>query len=136
MPIITITKRDMLRSKILTPGWYRVKVENIGEKTSNDQKSINYPVESTVICNADDGSEEFAGVPLGGPGSWMFNSKAMGFALGFVKSLGEEVDETKEEQKFNLSGAEGKLIEVFVENGEYEGRIQNKVKHQYRPVRS
>lgn len=128
MPIIGFTDRDILRGKVLTPGWYRVKIESVGENPSKDGGSTNYPVEGTVIKNADDGSVEFASVPL----DWNFNSKAIGFAIGYLQALGYEVGAGK---RFDLANTAGKEIEVFVENGEYQGRMFNRVNHKYRPLR-
>ncbi|MEM3038651.1 MAG: hypothetical protein QXE45_04570 [Thermoplasmata archaeon] len=133
MPIISFTEKDLLRSKIVTPGWYRVRIESVGETPSKDGQSVNYPVEAVIVCNADTGSEEFAGVPI----EWNFNSKAPGFMVGFFQALGVEVQPRK---KYELSNAAGKEIEVFVENQvtppEYGGRLRNTVNHKYRQARS
>jgi hypothetical protein len=128
MPIISFTKRDMLRGVTVTPAWYRVRIDSIGEATSSKGDSTNYPVEATILKNADDGSEEFAGVPL----DWNFNSKAIGFARGFLESFGVTLEEGK---RFELKNAEGKELDVFVEHGEWQGRVVNRVNHKYRPIR-
>ena len=125
MPIIKFGARDILRGKVLTPGWYRVKIDSIGEAPSKDQGSTNYPVEGTVLFNADNGDKAFEGVPL----DWNFNSKAIGFAIGFLEAFGITVTP---EQRFDLASAAGKELDVFVENGEYQGRIVNRVNHKYR----
>lgn len=127
-PIIGFTDRDIMRGKILPPAWYRVRIDSVGEAPSRDGGSTNYPVEGTVIKNADDGSTEFAGVPL----DWNFNSKAIGFAAGFLAALGVGVEAGK---RYDLANAATQEIEVFVENGEYQGRIKNQVNHKYRPLR-
>jgi len=132
MPMITITKRDILRSKIVTPAWYRVHVEEVGEKTAKSGTSQNYPVEGTILFNADNGSKEFEGVPT--PGNWMFNEKAIGLAVDFLKACGAEVD--LEGGRFELSDAVGKDIDVFIGNGVYEGKTQNTITHQYRLPRA
>lgn len=127
-PIIGFTDRDILRGKVVTPGWYRVMINSVGEAPSKDAGSTNYPVEGTIVKNADDGSTEFAQVPL----DWNFNSKAIGFASGYLQALGYEVASGK---RYDLANTAGKEIEVFVENGEYQGRIVNRVNHKYRPLR-
>lgn len=126
MPMIQISERDLLRGKICTPGWYKVRIDSIGEKASNDGGSINYPVEATIVKSYDN-NNDFLGVPLG----WMFNSKGMGFATGFLEAFGVKVEPGV---RFELSSAVGKEIDVFVENGLYEGRANNKVNHKYRAV--
>lgn len=129
MPIISFGERDLLRGKVVTPGWYRVRIDSVGEKPSRDGNSTNYPVEATIIKNADNGSTEFAGVPI----DYNFNSKAIGFAVGFLKSFGQEV---KPNQRFDLNAAAGKELDVFIENDTYEGRIVNRVNHKYRPAKN
>jgi hypothetical protein len=129
VPIVQFSDRDLLRGKVVEPAWYLVRIDNVGEAPSKDGGSTNYPVEGMIIKNADNGSEEFANVPL----DWNFNSKAIGFAVGFLSAFGVDV---KSGARFDLANASGKLIEVFVENGEWQGRIVNRVNHKYRQVRS
>jgi len=127
MPVVGFSIRDMLRGKVVTPAWYRMRIESIGEAPSADGKSTNYPVEGTIVKNAENGSEEFAGVPV----DWNFNSKALGFAVPFLQSLGVEV---KPGERYELAQAAGTDVEVFVENDTYQGRMVNRVNHKYRPV--
>jgi hypothetical protein len=119
---------DLLRGTIVEPSWYRVKIESIGEKPSKDGGSINYPVEGIIQFNSESGDTAFAGVPL----VWNFNSKAMGFAIGFLEALGIEV---QPDTRYDLAKAAGEEIDVFVENGEYQGRLVNRVNHRYRTKR-
>jgi hypothetical protein len=135
MPMINITERDFLRNKIVTPAWYRVRVEDVGEKTAKSGTSQNYPVEGTILFNADNGSKEFAGVPT--PNGWLFNEGAMGFAIGFLNACGAEISEDSvrsnpKGQRIELADAIGKEIDVFIENGTWEGRTVNKINHKYR----
>lgn len=131
MPVVSFGQRDLLRGKVVTPAWYRIKIESVGEqpaKQSDKGPSTNYPVEGTIMFNGDNGSQEFAGVPI----DWMFNSKAIGFAVGFLQAFGVEVTAGT---RFDLKSAEGREIDVFVENDTYQGRSVNRVNHKYRPVR-
>lgn len=131
MPVVSFSNRDLMRGIILTPGWYRVKIDSIGEapaKASEKGPSTNYPVEATVLFDGDSGNTQFAGVPL----DWNFNSKAIGFAVGFLQAFGVEV---KAGTRFDLKSAEGREIDVFVENDTYQGRLTNRVNHKYRKVR-
>lgn len=129
MPIVQFSDRDLLRGKVVEPAWYVVNIVSVGEAPSKDGGSTNYPVEGVIVKNADNGSEDFAGVPL----DWNFNSKAIGFAVGFLAALGVDV---KAGARFELANAAGKTMEVFVENGEWQGRIVNRVNHKYRVLRS
>lgn len=132
MPVVTFSNRDLMRGITVTPAWYRVKIETMGEapaKASEKGPSTNYPVEGTILFNGDTGDKEFTGVPL----DWNFNSKAIGFAVGFLQAFGVEV---KAGTRFDLKSAEGREIDVFVENDTYQGRLINRVNHKYRPVRT
>lgn len=125
MPRITFNPRDLLRGNIIPPGWYKVRIESVGEKPSKDGGSTNYPVEATIIKEADTGDETLAGCPL----EWMFNSKALGFARGFLESLGVSLEA---DRNYELNAAAGEVIEVYVENDQWQGRTVNRVNHKYR----
>ena len=128
MPVISFSEQDMSRNKIVEPAWYVMTIDSVGEAPSKDGGSTNYPVEATIVRNADNGSEDFKGVSL----MWNFNSKAISFAMGFLAALGVDV---KSGQRYELKSAEGKQIEVFVENDQWQGRVINRVNHKYRPLR-
>ena len=125
MPIIQFAQKDLKRGIIVTPAWYRIKIDTTGEKLAKAGDSTNYIMEATIIRNADNGEEEFAGVPI----DWNFNSKAIGFATGFLLAFGITPVAGK---RFELNDAAGKTLDVFVENGQYRGRVKNSVEHKYR----
>lgn len=125
MPTVSFTPRQLLQGKIVTPAWYRMVIDSVGEELSKDQQSTNYPVDGTIRFNATDGSTEFRDVPI----RWNFNSKALGFSIGFLQAFGVEVEAGA---RFDLASAVGKELDVFVENGEYQGRVVNRVEHKYR----
>jgi hypothetical protein len=127
VPIISFTERDLLRGKVIEPGWYIVKIESIGEAPSKDGGSTNYPVEGTVIKNATTGDTKFAGVPI----EWNFNSKAIGFVRGFLESFNVSLQPG---QRFELGNAAGKSLRVFIENDTWQQRIVNRVNHKYAPL--
>ncbi len=132
MPTVQFNDRDLLRGKVVTPAWYRVRIESVGEapaKASEKGPSTNYPVEGTILFNGDTGDKEFANVPL----DWNFNSKAIGFAVGFLQAFGVEV---KANTRFDLKSAEGRELDVFVENDVYQNRQVNRVNHKYRPIKT
>ena len=129
MPVVSFNEKDLLRGKVVEPAWYVMHIESVGEAPSKDGGSTNYPVEGVIVKNADNGSEEFKGVPI----DWNFNSKAIGFAVGFLQAFGVDV---KAGARFDLNNAAGKQLEVFVENDTYQGRMVNRVNHKYRPLRT
>lgn len=128
-PVIQFGERDINRGKPVDPAWYRVRIESVGEAPAKEAPgktpSTNYPVEGTIIRNADTGEETFSNVPL----DWNFNSKAIGFAVGFLQAFGVEV---KANTRFDLKSAEGRELDVYVENDTYQGRLVNRVNHKYR----
>lgn len=131
MPIISFSDRDLLRGRVLPPAWYRCRIDSVGEapaKASEKGPSTNYPVEATVLFNGDNGDSEFANTPL----DWNFNSKAIGFAVGFLQAFGVDV---KSGTRFDLKSAEGREVDVFVENDTWQGRLVNRVNHKYRAIR-
>lgn len=129
MPIpVSFSARDLLRGTLVNPGWYRVRIESVGQEPSKDGGSTNYPVEGTIVAAYDAEGEKFIGVPI----TWNFNSKAMGFAKGFFQALGVEL---KADERVDLQAAEGMDLDVMIENGEWQGRILNRVNHKYRVPR-
>jgi hypothetical protein len=137
MPIVEYSKKDLLRDKIISPAWYCIQIDNVGEWIpSSDQKSQNMIMEGTILFNADDGTKDYADVPIGGLGQWSFNSKGMGYSLGLTKSvapqLGVNPDDIKEGQRFEYKSLEGKFVDIYIENDTYQGRMKNKVNHKYR----
>jgi hypothetical protein len=125
MPVVSFSERDLLRGKVVEPAWYLVRIDAIGEAPSKDGGSMNYPVEGTIIKNAENGSEDFKGVPL----DWNFNSKAIGFAVGFLRAFGVEIQPNA---RFDLANAVGREIQVYVENDTWQNRLVNRVNHKYR----
>ena len=132
MPLLTITNRDLLASKIVEPAWYVVKVEDVEEKTSKAGTSQNFFIIGTIEKNADNGSTEFAGVPTP-PRGWVFNEQYPGNAIGFINSLRPDNPITGEE-RVELADAKGSRLEVFIGNGTFDGKTVNTIIHQYRPL--
>lgn len=135
-PIIEFSEDDINRNKIVTPGWYEVEVLRVGTKPSkgdNPDTTTIWPIDGRIIRNADNGDTSFAGVPT--PAGWNFNDnpRAKGFIVGFFTSLGAYV---KAGARMDLAAAEGKRLEVFIENDTFEGRVVNRINHKYRPLRN
>jgi hypothetical protein len=128
---VSFSDRDLLRGTIITPGWYRVRIETLGEapaKASEKGPSTNYPVDGTILFNGDTGETSFTGIPI----SWNFNSKAMGFSVGYLEALGVEV---KTGVRYDLKSSEGKELDVYIENDSWQNRLVNRVNHKYRKPR-
>jgi len=125
MPTIQYGLRDLLRGKVVDPAWYRMRIESVGESASKDGGSTNYPVEGTILFNGDTGDTQYQGVPI----DWNFNSKAISFTVGFLAAFGVKAEVGK---RFDLGNAAGKILDVFVENDTWQGRVINRVNHKYR----
>ena len=129
MPIISFSEDDLLRGKIVEPAWYSLLIKATSESLSKDGDSTNYLVETTILKNADNGSEDFAGVPI----ELRFNSKAKSFSVGFFNALGVDV---KPNARYEFDAAVGKTIDAFIETDTWQGRLKNQVNHKYRTPRS
>lgn len=130
MPIVEFSESDLLRNKVVTPAWYRMVLGMVSEWTpSKDQQSNNCTVEAVIEFNADNGDQEFHGVPI----TLQFNDKpkARGFIEGFLRALGVDVSAGR----YDLGAAAGKAIDAYIENDTYQGRILNRCNHRYRQVR-
>ncbi|MGA8764738.1 MAG: hypothetical protein WB562_17850, partial [Candidatus Sulfotelmatobacter sp.] len=66
---VEFSQKDVDRAKIVKPDWYRVRITGINSKISKNGDSTNFFMEGSILKNADNGSEEFAGVPT--PGGWL-----------------------------------------------------------------
>jgi hypothetical protein len=122
VPHFRITRSDMLRSKIVEPGWYLCEIIDITEEPSKKGDSTNIVVSFKIS------EGPFADVPLK---TW-FSEKAMGMAVPFVNACGFEVSEDGGD--FNIDESYvGKKLKVEVVTGEYDGRPQNNT-NDYAPL--
>ena len=120
---------DIKRNIIVEPAWYRTRILEVGSpEVSKKGDSFNTTVKAIILRNADNGSEQFADVPI----FYMFNTKARGFALGWLEALGHKVESA---QRVDLKAGEGMEIEQFIGNRTYEERLQNDPQHKYRAAK-
>lgn len=138
---VEFSERDLARGRLLPPAWYHMKIDSVSAKPSKDAKSTNFVVEGTVIRNADDGSTEAkVGDEIvqtaGAIVTWNFNSKAPGFMQGFFKAFMDPSEKITPGERYDLESTVGRELEVYVENGEWQGNIVNRVQHKYRALRS
>jgi len=127
--LIEFSNDDLLRGKVVEPAWYRMKITKVEPKISSKGDSTNYIVTGRILRNADDGSVRFVDVPV----TWNFNSKAKGFMVGYFAALGIEVGPGR---PFNLAATVDEEVDVYVEPGEWEGKVRNQVNHKYRSPRT
>ena len=122
---ITLTQEDILRGKLCSAGWHRVRTGKINTEVSKKGDSTNYWLAMTILAGpkTQDGAS-CSGVPL----RKNFNEKAIGNIQGFLKACGATIDETQKSQTFNLVSCQDKEIEVFIETGLYNGKPFNEIK--------
>ncbi len=134
MSMLDLSPKDVMRDTVIDPaGWYQVRIDTVLDGApSRDGQSINIGVEGTILKNADltdeASSKKYEGYPTP---RWFFNSKVPSFAVGLLRAAGEEVVPGR----VNLKVLEGKIIEVFIKHGEYNGKSNCEVDHQYRAAR-
>lgn len=124
MSKIRISREDMLKSKVVEPGWYPCEIVRSSEAPSKTDGSMNYTVEMKIL----DGPFKDVTVYR------LFNEKGMGYAVRFLESLGAKVDPDKGGE-FDLDRAVGKKLTVYIKNEIYEGQMRNRVED-FRPIDS
>ncbi len=132
MAIFEFSDSDLLRNKVVEPAWYSLVIQAHRDwSPTKDGMSNNCHYDTVIEKNADNGSTDYAGVPI----TLQFNDKpgARGFIEAFLRGLGVEVESKK---RYDGNSAVGKKIEAFIGNDTYNGRLVNKADHKYRVVRS
>lgn len=122
MAKLSISKSDILRSKLVKPGWVPIVVAKVSYEPakSDGGASMNHVLDHEVT------EGEFAGVPLR---DWI-NEKAPGTGLGFLRACAFKI--TDEGGDFSLEQTVGKKLMARIENQEFGGRFVNSVVD-YRP---
>lgn len=131
MTYIKFSNSDLLRDKIVDPGWYTLLINTHRTWTpTKDGQSENMHFDCIIERNGDNGDTTFAGVPI----ILMFNSKptAQGFIRGFLRALGVELAADK---MYDMNAAVGRRIDAFIENNMYNGRLSNKANNSFRQTR-
>ena len=129
MPIVQFTEEDVLRGKIVDPGWYKIQIGEFAEEVTKSGDSTNYVFRDCKIIAHENGDSKFAGVPI----KILFSAKptARGFMMGFFKALGYEAEPGK---RLAIENAAGKEVMAFVETNNYNGNLSNRINHKYKPV--
>lgn len=130
--LVSFSNEDLKRGELIEPGWYTVNIEQVDEKLSAKGNSTNYVVKGKIVRHGDTGDTTFAGYPIP---YWNFNSLAPGFMIGYFKAL-LGVDKLEADQRYDVKAGEGKQIDIFIENKEYNGAMVNGVKQNFRTPRS
>lgn len=121
MPVVTITREDVLRGKTLEPGWYVCSVKSVVEEVSKAGDSTNQVVDLVV-----ESPTIFAGVPLR---CWLNDKNKHLGLVPYLASFGVDMDPEKmgEGKSFDTDKTVGKKVDVYVTNGNLNGRSINQI---------
>jgi len=111
----TITRADMLRSKVVEPGWYATKVTKVSQEPASTDGSTNTIVDMIITQPG-----AFEGVPL----RRYFSEKAPGFAAPFLIAVGCNLGDNGAVVDFER--AVGREILTYIKNEMYGDRQTNK----------
>lgn len=121
---LSISQIDILRSKIITPGWYPAtltKVEDTTAKTSG--------ADGWIVTFVIDKEGEFKGVPVDA----RFYESAPGFAAPLVAALSGK--KQADAGNYTLENGVGKKLVIYVVNGKYNNRLTNNIED-FKPLGS
>lgn len=116
---LRITADDLLRTKIVEPGWYPATVTKVDEHPSKAGDSINWDVTFQIL-----GDKE-AGVSC----IRTFNEKAPGFAVPFLVACGAK----EGPGEFDLAATTGRKLMIFIKTSMYNNKARNEVS-EFRPI--
>jgi hypothetical protein len=119
---LRISREDLLKSKIVEPGWYPSEVIKVDEATSKAGDSMNWNVTVRLLA-----PDAFAGVTI----IRTFNEKAPGFAVNFLKACGANIGEDGGE--FDMSASMGRKLMSYIKTDIYNGQQKNKAED-FRPI--
>ena len=123
MPLfIKVTETDMLRGRVLVPGWYKARIEKVSQEVAkSDGESMNTWVDMTVVAGP---QQKDGATPEKTPLRRCFSEKAPSFAIPFLKALSKG-NLPPAGGAFDVEKAVGREVMVYVKNREYEGNLQN-----------
>lgn len=115
MPLIAFKPADVLRNKVLEPGWYGAKIVKVTDwKASSNADSYNMNV-VFLIANTEGKEVER-----------LFNSKAISMMLPLIQAATGLVIKP-EEFNFNTDDLMNKEVDVKIGVKTYEGRLSNEI---------
>lgn len=119
--MVTFSKEDILRSKIVKPEWYESVIKDVVTEQNKNKDADNY-VTTFVIQGG-----EFDGVPI----TVWFSEKAPGMMIPCVEAVagGKKVEPG---QQLDPEKLKTKKVQIHVINGLYNNRMQNQIDN-YRP---
>ena len=130
---LTFGPEDIAVGQPLKPGWYPAVVERVTDGTTKAGDEMIKVVLNLLEAETHT-DDKVANVKL----TTQFMPKYPAFARTFLTALGADVSGKVKADKsatfeLNADTAEGKRLEVYVKNDQYEGRTTNKATD-YRPA--
>jgi hypothetical protein len=117
----SISKEDMLRSKVLKPGVYVLVVKNITQGPGkNDPQSTTTTVDFTVDSGPDPNA---VGVPI----RYWLSEKAAGLAKDFLEKVTNQQISDEGLANMKLAPLVGRKVKAYIKPEKYLGRDQNKI---------
>jgi hypothetical protein len=125
MPLnFTVSREDILRSKVLDPGWYKARVTKVTQETAkSDGESTNTWVDFVVLAGP---AQKDGSSPKDVPVRRCFSEKAPGFIVPYLTACGASIK--AEGGQYDIEKSIGKEMNIYVANRMWEGNLQNDVK--------
>ncbi len=110
-----ITREDLLRSKLVTPGWYDAKVVTVEQVPAKTDGSTNTNVEIRILGGG------FEGVLI----KRTFSEKAPSFAISFIEAVtGKPIG--ADGGQFDIEKSVDVKLKAYIKNEEYQNRMVNR----------
>lgn len=118
-----ITREDLLRGKVVSPGWYPLYIKSVEKGEAKTDGSMK--VDVGFVIRADG---PFKDVPV----SRTFSEKAPGFTVSFIEAVSKRKIDPEKGGRFDLAMAQNKLVWGYIKNEMYQNRLVNRVED-FRP---
>ena len=144
--LIPFTESDVLGATIVPEGWYEILIEDVEDKASKDNQSINSWIKGKLLKNDDTGETTFkskdkegkdidvkiAGVPT--PFPWIISSKGAWAAVGLFNSVFGDTIQPGDRR--DTGALKGRKVVGFIGKTIYEGTLKNAFTNQWRAPKS
>ena len=137
---VKFSQEDMARGELLDIDWYTIQIDDVQEGISKKGNSTNYTLLGTILRNGTNGDTKYQGRKIGGAppnislAYWGFNSQVMNPMIGLLKAVG--LEKVEADKAYDLEAVKGKVVDVFIERGEYNDAPTNAINHKYRMVKA
>jgi hypothetical protein len=113
-----ITREDLLRGKVISPGWYVLFIKQVESGEAKTDGSMKVDVSFAI---------QSPGAFLDVPVARTFSEKAPGFAISFIEAVLRKKIDPEKGGSFDLTQSQGKKVWGYVKNEMYQNRLVNRV---------